>query len=132
MNYDAEIPQIKRLLADVEDFCAQNSLTKDVEFALNLLLEEIFTNICLHGYNGKGGKVDVEMSKSGGLVKIEISDEAPEFNPLSQAPTPDLNSKIEDREIGGLGVHFIKNFADGASYKRVSNKNVLTILKNIA
>ena len=105
MNYDAEIPQIKRLLADVEDFCAQNSLTKDVEFALNLLLEEIFTNICLHGYNGKGGKVDVEMSKTGGLVKIEISDEAPDF---------------------------IKNFADGASYKRVSNKNVLTILKNIA
>ncbi|MBO5781696.1 MAG: ATP-binding cassette domain-containing protein [Opitutales bacterium] len=131
MKYDAEITEIKRLSTDVEDFCARNSLNKDVEFALNLVLEEIFANICLHGYNGKGGKVDVEMSKSGGVIRIEISDGAPEFNPLSQAPAPDLISGIEEREIGGLGVHFIKNFTDEVSYKRLSGKNVLTILKNI-
>lgn len=129
--YDAEISQIKRLAEDVENFCAENSLNKGVEFALNLLLEEIFTNICLHGYREKGGKVSVEMAKSNGKIKIEISDEAPEFNPLRQAPNPDLHSEIEKREIGGLGVHFIKKFSDGASYSRLSNKNVLTIFKNI-
>lgn len=130
--YDAKISQLKRLPKDVKKFCVQNSLNQDFEFAINLVIEEIFTNICLYGYKNSSGKVDVSLQKIDGKIKIEISDEAPEFNPLLQAPKPDFTSSLEEREIGGLGLHLVKNFTDEVSYKRISNKNVLIILKNIA
>ena len=128
--YNAEIHELPRLAKDVEIFCAQNSLGRDLEFALNLVLEEIFANVCLHGYEKPGGKVEIEISKSPKKITLKISDSAKEFNPLEQAPKPDLNAKIEDREIGGLGVHIIKTIMDEASYERAGGKNILTLSKN--
>ncbi|MBO7522085.1 MAG: ATP-binding protein [Opitutales bacterium] len=130
--YNAEIRELPRLSKDVEDFCAQNSLGGNLAFALNLVLEEIFANVCLHGYEKKGGVVEIEIAKAPKKITLKISDFAKAFNPLKQAPKPDLDANIEDREIGGLGVHFIKTFMDEASYERIGGKNILTLSKNIA
>ena len=129
--YNAEISELARLAKDVEIFCAQNSLGKDFEFALNLAAEEVFANICMHGYANKSGSAEVSLEISGGKAVLVFADSAPMFNPLLEAPKPDLAADISSREIGGLGVHFIKTFMDEASYERADGKNILTLAKNI-
>jgi anti-sigma regulatory factor (Ser/Thr protein kinase) len=51
------------------------------------------------------------------------------FNPLDEA-TPDTNLSIEDRQIGGLGIHLVINMVDDISYRRTADKNVLTLTKS--
>jgi anti-sigma regulatory factor (Ser/Thr protein kinase) len=50
------------------------------------------------------------------------------FDPLSDAPEPDLNAVVEERRIGGLGVHLVKTLMDQMHYKRENEQNRLTIV----
>ena len=61
----------------------------------------------------------------------ELSDDARPFDPLN-APPPDLNSAIEDRRIGGLGVHLVKTLMDDVGYAYRDGRNHITLRKKIA
>ena len=61
---------------------------------------------------------------------VSIEDDGIAFNPFNLA-TPNIETSIEDRDIGGLGVHLVKNLMDDFSYKRFVKKNMTTLYKNI-
>jgi len=61
---------------------------------------------------------------------VSIEDDAIAFKPLNLA-SPDTVASIEDREIGGLGVHMVKKLMDNVSYKRYIKKNLTTLYKNL-
>jgi anti-sigma regulatory factor (Ser/Thr protein kinase) len=94
---------------------------------LDLLIEEVFLNVCRHGYpDGRQGVVALEYSLSApGELSIEVADQGVEFNPLTAAP-PDLTSNLENRPIGGLGVFLVKRFAQFITYRRDRDWNRLT------
>ena len=58
-----------------------------------------------------------------------IADDGRPFDPLTEAPEPDLESAIEDRPIGGLGVHLVRTMMDEVRYRREEGKNRLTLVK---
>ena len=98
----------------------------------NLVLEELFTNIISYAYRD-GGDHDVllRIRCKPDQLYIEIEDDGIPFNPLSAAP-PCLESDIEDREVGGLGVFFARKFADQISYERTNGKNIVKITKRFS
>ena len=59
---------------------------------------------------------------------LTIIDDGIPFNPLTPE-TPDTNTPIEERELGGLGIHLVRTLADEATYQRQADKNVLTLVK---
>jgi len=59
-------------------------------------------------------------------ILMTIRDNGPEFDPLER-PTPDLDAAIADRDVGGLGIHLVRELADDCIYARVDDSNVLTI-----
>ena len=61
---------------------------------------------------------------------VKVEDDGREFNPL-ELPEPDLEQKLEERPIGGLGIHLVRNLMDELDYKRTHNKNILTMKKKI-
>ena len=63
-------------------------------------------------------------------MQIQIEDDGKEFNPLSYAE-PDTDLSLDDRKIGGLGIHFVRKIMDDITYIRSDNKNILTLKKNI-
>lgn len=63
-------------------------------------------------------------------VKISFEDNGIKFNPLEKED-PDTNSKIEDMQIGGLGIYIVKESMDNIEYKYENNKNILILSKNI-
>jgi anti-sigma regulatory factor (Ser/Thr protein kinase) len=62
---------------------------------------------------------------------VAIEDDGIPFNPLEKE-TPDTDLPLEERKIGGLGIHLVRNLMDKVSYQRRVDKNRLTLVKNIS
>ena len=98
-------------------------------FALNLSLDELLTNTISYGYDdGDSHRIDVAVRMEGSAIVVEISDDAKPFDP-ADAPQPDTGAMLEDRPIGGLGVHFVRKMMDGFRYSRSGGRNVVTLTK---
>jgi serine/threonine-protein kinase RsbW len=95
---------------------------------LDLLIEEIFMNVCWHAYfDGKAGVVILSYSvPAPGELKVEVADQGAEFNPLMAAP-PDVTSNLERRPIGGFGIFLVKALARSIAYRRDRDWNRLTL-----
>jgi len=100
----------------------------DLAFSANLCLEELITNTILHGLKGAADRfIHVRINLSDEWLEILLKDDAPRFDPFIQAPKPNLNLDINDRPIGGLGVHLVKKLMDElhADYDGTGNSIVL-------
>ncbi|TYT75361.1 ATP-binding protein [Desulfobotulus mexicanus] len=93
---------------------------------LALVLEEAFVNICSYAYPEGSGITEIFCYTDESFFMVEIHDEGEAFNILS-LPDPDTSLGIDEREIGGLGIHFIRKFTDKVTYRREENRNILSM-----
>lgn len=101
----------------------------EVVFAANLAIEELVTNIIKYGYDdSEAHEITVHLEIDGGVLHIRIDDDGHEFNPFDQ-PEPDTSLPAEERDIGGLGIHFVRNLLDSCAYIREDGQNRVTITK---
>jgi serine/threonine-protein kinase RsbW len=123
-------PDALRVLAEaITAFAARRGLTHDTSAAVHLALEEVVTNILVHGFCGRpGAAIDVTVAVAPGEVVACVEDSAPPFDPR-QAPAPDFDSPLEQRRPGGLGWFLVKRLMDGIDYERVGDRNRLTLRK---
>lgn len=90
---------------------------------VDLMLDEIVSNIVRHAYAGReDGQIEICADFNGMEIWVTVRDFGPEFNPLC-LPPPETRVPIEDRRVGGLGVHLVKNFSDRLRYRRDGNAN---------
>ena len=102
----------------------------DLAFAANLCLEELITNIITHGLNGAPDHIiQVRISLSDEWLEIVLKDDAPPFDPFKEVPEPDFDIALEDRPIGGLGVHLVKTLMDDAHAHYDGSGNLIVMLK---
>ena len=126
-----DIRQIPQLAGFVAAAGRSKKLDKDLVTSLNLALEEAVTNVMLYAYpKDVDGLVDVESVVGEDSIKFIVSDNGKPFDPTA-APDADTVSSVEDRPIGGLGIHLVRSIMDEVSYERTEGKNVLTMIKNI-
>lgn len=116
------------LVAAVEALGERDSWPGELTFRVSLVIDELVQNVVDYSRQADPVDVDVEVTSMEEDVVIEIIDEGIPFDPLTEAPEPDLTSAIEDRPIGGLGVHFTKTLMDNVEYCRESGKNRLKIV----
>ena len=118
----------------VEAFGEKHGLPMKVVFHLNLVLDELVTNIISYGYTDfDEHPIDVTVGIEGERITIRVEDDAQPFNIL-EAPEPEFDVPLEDRlkPIGGMGVHLVKNMVTHIDYKREGGKNVLLLTKDIS
>lgn len=126
-----ELTEIGRFATVVEEFVEANELPMKLGFELNVVLDEILTNIIKYGYETPGEHgIRVEMTLAEGLLTLLVEDDAKAFNPLDR-PDPNVNVPLEEREIGGLGIYFVKKLMDTVEYERRGEHNVLTMKKRV-
>ena len=100
-------------------------------FDFEIILEELVTNVMKYGGVAAGGECClIELVRNANHLAIHFSDEGIPFNPLEQEEV-DTNLPIEERPIGGLGIHFIKKLTDTQSYERRDGRNILTLTKEL-
>lgn len=132
-TYPATLESLDALAADLKFFCEENGVDAATSFALNLSLDELFTNCATYGCN-LDPKMLVEVSAhvANGELFVEIADSARAFDPLLQVACPNIDSDVDSRSIGGLGVFLVKKNMDEISYKRKDGKNVVSMRRKIA
>jgi anti-sigma regulatory factor (Ser/Thr protein kinase) len=124
------LEEIPALAEAVGKFAADNGVPKDAAFKANLSLEEIITNTVSYGYPAGGERdITVHLSVRGRTLVMEARDNAVPFNPL-ESSEPDTGQDVEDREIGGLGIHIVRTMMDGITYRREAGYNILTMEKS--
>ncbi len=127
-----DLAEIPRLAAFVEEHVEPLAPTAKDMMSLQLALEETVTNVINHGYtDGAAHSFLVTLTLHGRLVTAVIRDDAPAYDPLAR-PDVNLDLPLEDRPIGGLGIHLVKNLMDHVRYERVDGHNVLTLELNLA
>lgn len=127
-----ELAEIPRLREKIETFLDGFGLPADVVFNICLSLDEIFTNIVSYGYDDPSRhEIDVILRHDGHTVSATVVDDGREFDPLANALPPDLESALEDRSVGGLGVFLVRTFMDDVSYSRDGERNRLVIVKKL-
>ncbi len=113
----------------VAEFSREQGWPEDLDFTIRLMVEELVLNAVDYGTDDKSTEVELQLTSDKDKVRFVVSDNGVAFNPLEQSPIPDLDALIEDRRIGGLGVHFIKTMADSVTYERLEGRNRMTIVK---
>jgi anti-sigma regulatory factor (Ser/Thr protein kinase) len=115
----------------VDQFGKECGLPKDETARVNLVLDEIVSNIIKYGYDdAQEHQILVSVALEGDLLTISIDDDGKPFNPL-EIPPPDLELSIEERPIGGLGLFLVKSIVDTLQYRRERDHNILTLKKRI-
>ena len=123
--------EIARLQDQLEALARQHGLPTKVLHEIQLAVEEHLTNILLYAYADEfEHQIHVQLRLGTDDVWIQVEDDGRPFNPLD-FPAPDLSAPLEQRPIGGLGIHMIRKSMDRIEYRRDDGKNVLVMTKQI-
>ena len=128
---DNDIQDLERLEPFLNDFFERKNLDRSHLSQMDLAMEEAIANVIMYAYpEGEKGTVEVFLEVEDNQIHACISDAGAPFNPLQQ-PDAELSSSIEERSIGGLGIHLIKEIMDKVEYQYKDGKNRLTMTMNI-
>ena len=101
------------------------------DYLANLAIEELVTNCIKHGYDDQGEHIiEITLKLSANELVLTVTDDGHPFNPL-ELPEPDTNLPLEDRPIGGLGIHLLRKMSDRMEYERKGGKNQITLHKSL-
>jgi len=118
---------VTEIVADLKDAMDAAFIAPHVNQQVQLACEEALTNIFLHGYAGEGW-LSVSCVADNRGVTLILSDKARAYDP-TLTKDPDIDQKLEDRPIGGLGIHLIREMMDEFTYQRSDDKNIITMVK---
>lgn len=129
LTLHSSFDEIPRLVEAVEGFFESHGLSLRMGMDLVLAIDEMATNVISYGYgDDDGATFAVIVSIHDGDVTVEIADSGKPFNPL-EIPEPDTGTPLEDRPVGGLGVHLARRLMTRIEYRRESGKNRLVMHK---
>ncbi len=96
-----------------------------------MVFDELLNNVVSYAYqDDREHEIRVRVEVAGERLLVSIADDGIPFNPFD-ADTPDTGLALEDRTIGGLGIHLVLKVMDKVAYQRRTDKNVLTLVKKL-
>lgn len=127
----AEQISVHLLAESISVLAEREHWSAELSFQIDLILEELVQNVISYGYpEGGPGEVEIEIRKLSGRLLIRIEDDGIPFNPFSLG-LPDTESALMERGIGGLGVHFAREYADVHAYSRANGRNRIDLEKAV-
>jgi anti-sigma regulatory factor (Ser/Thr protein kinase) len=131
---------LARLAEFAREFTVRHKLADDDSARLQIILDELFTNVVKYGYEGVAaeaqaeghpeGHIEVALSLEADRLIIEFVDDGLPFDPLA-SPLPDLDLPVEERTMGGVGIAIVRALVDEAGYQRDGNCNRLTLGRTV-
>lgn len=129
------LSEIHRVVKAVEEFSDLHQLPVRSCHSLILALDELLTNTISYTDDSVALQIKLRIELHGQRLMAVIEDNGPEFNPLNDTSEPDLEAFLDDRAIGGLGVHLVKTLMSEVHYQRLhldsGERNQVTLVLNV-
>jgi anti-sigma regulatory factor (Ser/Thr protein kinase) len=125
-TFPRQMASIASLVDFVREFLLQEGLPEDAAFDLDLVIEELFTNLVKYG-TGSRGDVDVGLESTATGVVLTLREyDADRYDPTA-APDVDIHRPIEDRRPGGLGIHLVRQLSTDFRYEWQDRTGLITV-----
>lgn len=126
--FKRNIKQLREVFAFVAAFVEENRLDDSLMFTINLIVEELFTNMIKYNPTGKT-EILIDLQSLPDRVVISLADRASEPFDITQSREYDTHQNLEDRPIGGVGLHLIKQMVDKIDYQYQDGISKITLIK---
>ena len=121
-----DLAELQRLAAWIDGW-AQQALSSDLSFAVQLCLEEAVANVIMYGGSARDGlEIAIEVEDDGATLVARVVDNGRPFDP-TEAPRPPMAKSLAQAKIGNLGIHLMRSFASSMQYERRDGRNQLTL-----
>lgn len=129
LSLDSDIAQTEILYREVTRFCRELGLSARQTNHLNVAAEELFTNIVKYAYESNSShRIDINLLfERPDRITVRIEDDGRPFDP-TQAESPQPACPIDERKIGGLGIHLCKKMVDEMIYRREGDRNIMILV----
>ena len=125
------LEEIDRVNDSFNEFAESCSRPMTVYSRVNMVFDELLTNVISYAYvDDETNHIEIVIEYDKGILTISITDDGTPFNPFTRRD-PDISPSLEAREIGGLGIHLVKNTMDETLYQRRNNRNTVTLIKHL-
>jgi sigma-B regulation protein RsbU (phosphoserine phosphatase) len=125
------LEEIDRVNSEVSAFAERHGLETKTRRTLNLVFDELLNNAISYAYeDDEQHEIDLTVAMTESRLYATISDDGMPFNPFDNR-TPDIELSVEERPIGGLGVHLVLNVMDHVTYERRGSRNVISMEKQL-
>lgn len=130
---DNRLEEIAGVAAKVDAFCEGHDLSPDAAYAVNLSIDEILTNAISYGYDDdEPHRIEITVRVEADSLVVVVKDDSAAFDLSDAGAQADVETGLEDREIGGLGIFLVHQMMDEVGYERVDGRNVVTLTKRTA
>ncbi|MEE9576592.1 MAG: PAS domain-containing protein [Gemmatimonadota bacterium] len=123
------LDEIDRVQESFNAFAEEHGVPTPIRRQINLVLDELLSNVLSYAFeDDEEREIDVRIELSSDRLAVTVADDGIPFNPFSGAP-PDTSLSLEERELGGLGIHVVRKVMDEVSYNRRTDRNVVILVK---
>ncbi len=128
-----DVAEVPRLASFVDEVCEDAGLGMGAAMQVNLAVEEAVVNVMNYAYpKGTKGTVEIAAVVDDCSLVFVVTDSGTPFDPTAKGEA-DTTLNAEERPIGGLGIHLVRQIMDGLEYERTTDgRNVLTMRKNLS
>ena len=124
----SSLPELSRF---VQEFLSRQGLAPSNAYDLDLILEELFTNVLK--YSSGTDEVAVRLTRDDSIVTIALSEYgAARAYDITRSPEPDLSRPMAERPVGGLGIHMVRQLAETIRYEYKDRVSTTTITKKVS
>jgi anti-sigma regulatory factor (Ser/Thr protein kinase) len=118
---------LSRVTEEAVRFIEEHGIGGKAVYLANLAIEEMGTNILKYGYDDTAvHEIRLRLELLPGSLRLALEDDGHEFNPLN-APASEIHLPVEERAIGGLGIHMVREMAESLDYERCGGRNRVTV-----
>ena len=119
---------LPRIVAFVEEMAELGDWAPELVLRSNLILEELILNTLTHGRTSGLSDIEITLESGENAVAITLVDDGAAFDPLNDQVSPDTDLPLQERSIGGLGLHLVRTMAEDLAYEHIDGKNHLTLV----
>jgi anti-anti-sigma factor len=131
MTIGADLGEVARVNAGFAEFADAHALPASIRRSMNVVLDELLNNTISYGFAGReSGEVTIEVELRADRLTVTLTDDGKPFDPFGMA-APDTALPVEERQIGGLGIHLVRRMMDEVSYHRRADRNVVILAKRL-
>ena len=129
MTIGADLGAVARVNAALAEFADAHAVPASIRRSMNVVLDELLTNTLSYGFSGReSGEVTIDVELCTDRLSVTLTDDGKPFDPFGM-DAPDTAPSVEERQIGGLGIHLVRRMMDEVSYHRRTDRNVVTLAK---